>query len=180
MTQARLLVSFIMAFLFAATAFAQDTPKKTIELKAHGGATLTAPAYAELRKDDAVVVLEQLPDPAQKKTFRVLVLSVEPAPFEGAATPWDKVKDNIVTATQRSGRVLTLDTGAALVPEVAGFAGRHFKGTLAATNGGRVVAIELIALVKDKRLVTVGLIAEQVQDADRAVLDEVARSTRLP
>lgn len=180
MTQARLLLSSIMVFLFATTAVAQDTPKKTIELKAHGGATLTAPAYTELRKDDAVVVLEQLPDPAQKKTFRVLVLSVEPALFEASATPWDKVKDNIVTATQKSGRVLTLDDGAPFTHELPGFAGRRYKGSLAATNGGRVVGIELVTLVKDKRLVTVGLIAEQVQDGDRAVLDEVARSTRLP
>lgn len=180
MTLPSFLMSMVVTALFSATALAQDTPKKTIELKAHGGATLTAPAYTELRKDDAVVVLEQLPDPAQKKTFRVLVLSVEPAPFEGTAAPWDKVRDNIVNATQKSGRVLTLDAGAPLEPELAGFAGRRFKGTLAATNGGRVVSIELVALVKDKRLVTVGLIAEQVADPDRAILDEVARSTRLP
>ncbi|HRE90126.1 MAG TPA: hypothetical protein PK095_13415, partial [Myxococcota bacterium] len=170
MTLARLLVPIVVTALFAAPTFAQETPKKTIELRAHGGATLTAPAYTELRKDDAVVVLEQLPDPAQKKTFRVLVLSVEPAPFEGAAAPWDKVKDNIVSATQKSGRVLTLDAGAPFTPELAGFAGRRFKGSLAATNGGRAVAIELVALVKDKRLVTVGLIAEQVGDPDRAIL----------
>lgn len=180
MTLARLLIWTTMLYLLTATALAQEAPKKTIELKAHGGATLTAPAYSELRKDDAVVVLEQLPDPAQKKTFRVLVLSVEPAPFEGTATPWDKVKDNIVSATQKSGRILTLDAGAAFTHELPGFSGRRFKGTLAATNGGRVVGIELVALVKDKRLVTVGLIAEQVADPDRAILDEVARSTRLP
>jgi len=178
-TLARLLVSILALTLLGAPALAQDNPTKTIELKAHGGATLTAPAYSELRKDDAVVVLEQLPDPAQKKTFRVLVLSVEPAPFEGEVTPWDKVKDNIVSATQRSGRVLTLDAGTPFV-ELAGYAGRRFKGTLAATNGGKVVALELVALVKARRLVTVGLIAEQVGDSDRAILDEVARSTRLP
>lgn len=153
---------------------------RTVELKAHGGATLTVPPYQELRKDDAVVVLEQLPDAAQKKTFRVLVLSIEAAPSgRPEDLPWDKVRDNILAAARKSGRSLTLEAG---VPYAAapGFTGRRFTGALAANSGGRAVSVELIALVKDTRLVTIGVLAEQIADPDRAVLEEVARSTRLP
>ena len=167
----------LMMVVVGGSALAQET--RTVELKAHGGVSLTAPAYQELRRDDAVVVLEQLADPVQKKTFRVLVLSIEAAPARIEDDTWGKVRDNIVAAAQKSGRTLTLDAGAAYT-DAAGFLGRRFVGGLSANSGGRAVSVELIALVKDGRLVTIGVIAERVDDPDRAVLDEVARSARLP
>jgi len=166
--------------VFAGQALAQpasDGPKK-LTLTTHGGAVMMAPAYREVRKDAGVVVLEQLPEPALQKTFQVLVCAIEDGPVgpvEGIA--WDKVRDNVVTAAGKSGRTLTLAVGDAF-GETEGFVGRRLVGELAAPNG-RKVALELVALVKDEKLVTVGLLAEQVGTAERAVLDGVAKTVRL-
>jgi hypothetical protein len=161
-------------------ALAQPTPEtsKKLTLTTHGGAVMTAPSYREVRKDAGVVVLEQLPDPAQQKTFQVLVCAIEEGPVgpvEGI--PWDKVRDNVVSSAGKSGRTLTLTVGEAF-GEAEGFAGRRLVGELAAPNG-RKVALELVALVKDEKLVTIGLLAEQIGASERAVLDGVAKTVRL-
>lgn len=174
------LLVVVLVVLFGAGAMAQPAPTRTVSLKAHGGATLTAPGYGEVRRDDGVVVLEQLPDPAQGKTFRVLMVSIEPGPTAAAeALPWDKVRDNIVGAAKKSGRELTLTVGAAF-GDAAGFVGRRMAGSLAAPGSAKPVAVELLALVGSSRMVTVGVIAEEIAAADRAVLDEVAKSLKVP
>lgn len=174
-----LLIALAVVVAVAPGAGAQPAATtRTVALAAHGGASLTAPDYREVRKDDAVAVLEQLPDAANQKAFRVLVCAIEEGPTGNPeAIPWDKVKDNVVKAAKKSGRDLTLSVGEAF-SGAEGFVGRRLVGELAAANG-RKVGVEVVALVKDAKLVTVGLLADAIGDPERAVLDAVARSARL-
>lgn len=173
------LSSLALVALLAAPALAQPAePTKKVALTAHGGATLTTPDYREVRKDAAVVVLEQLPGPAPQKTFRVLVCAIEDGPKGPVDTiPWDKVKDNVVSSAGKSGRTLTLSVGEPFA-DASGFVGRRLVGELAAPNGKKV-AIELVALVKDEKLVTIGLLAEVIGAAERTVLDGIAKTVKL-
>jgi hypothetical protein len=173
------LSSLVLLALLAPPALSQPAaPTKKVALTALGGASLTTPDYREVRKDAAVVVLEQLPEPAQQKTFRVLVLAIEEGPTGPAdAIPWDKVKDNVVSSAGKSGRTLTLAVGEPFA-DSSGFAGRRLVGELAAPNGKKV-AIELVALVKDEKLVTIGMLAEAIGAAERTVLDGIAKTVKL-
>lgn len=149
-----------------------------LHLTAHGGATLQVPSWKEIRKDGAIAVLEQLPEPAAQKPYYVLMCAMEEGPPAGAPVPWDKVRDNIVQAASKNGRKLTLEVGEPFAGAAA-FEGRRLIGALESGTPGKKVALELIALVKEGKLLTVGLIAENVGPSEAELLAGVAKTARL-
>jgi len=165
--------------LFTAAALAQPAAPpldQEVRLTALGGVVVKAPAWKLARNDAAVAVLEQAPDPAQKKPFHVLMLAVEAGP--GATpVPWDKIKDNIVTAATKSGRSLSLELGEPWTG-APGFEARYLSGSFRGAAGERV-ALELLVLVKGDHLVTVSLVSEALAPETRALLDAVAATVAL-
>lgn len=191
MTEARvrsfaaLLTTLLMAA--ASPVAAQPTPTPAtapapgateLHLTAHGGATVQVPSWKEIRKDAAIAVLEQLPDPAAQKPYYVLMCAMEEGPPAGAPIPWGEVRDNIVRAASKNGRKLTLEVGEPFAGAAA-FEGRRLLGSLESGTPGKKVALELIALVRDGKLLTIGLIAEQLGAAENELLIGVAKTARL-
>jgi len=158
---------------------APTTPATTeLRLTAHGGVTVQVPGWKEIRKDGAIAVLEQLPEPAADKPYYVLMCAVEEGPPAGAPIPWEKVRDNVVQAASKNGRKLTLEVGEPFTAAAA-FEGRRLLGALESGTPGKKVALELIALVKDGKLLTVGLIAETLGPTENELLVGVAKTARL-
>lgn len=149
-----------------------------LRLTAHGGVSVQVPSWKEIRKDGAIAVLEQLPEPAADKPYYVLMCAVEEGPPAGAPIPWDKVRDNVVQAASKNGRKLTLEVGEPFTGAAA-FEGRRLLGALDSGTPGKKVALELIALVKNGKLLTVGLIAETLGPAENDLLVGVAKTARL-
>lgn len=177
-TRAWLLLLALLSLVVLAgapPAAAQPTEGEA-KLTALGGATLTVPTWKEVRKDAAVLVLEQLPDPAAQRPYQVLMCALEEGPT-AKVVPWDKVRQNIVEAASKSGRALELAPKEAFAG-AAGFEGQRFQGTFKSGNG-KQVALEIVALVKDGKLLTVGVIAESLSPAATELIDKVAKSARL-
>lgn len=188
-----LVILTLLAIALAAHAQPAAEPVE-VRLDALGGAALKVPAaWKEVRKDDKLIVREQSPDPATKAPFYVLLASIEEGPPVGApdsaapGVPWLKVRDNIVEAAQKGGRKVRLDVGDAFKGP-AGFEGRRLQGELegapaAGAPAGtppRKVAIALVALVKDGKLLTIGLVSEPGSaDAARDLVGTLAQSARL-
>jgi len=154
------------------------TPMLALRFEALGGASLQVPAWKEIRREGAVAVYEQLPDPAAQRPYYVLMCALEEGPPKGGPIAWDKVRDNIMTAASKNGRSLTLEvkepyTGA------AGFESRRLVGEFKSATPEKKVAIELIALVKDGKLLTIGLVAEALGPATSELLQGIARSAQL-
>lgn len=164
--------------IISAPAGAQPAPTVDLRLTAHGGALVQVPAWKEIRKDGAIAVLEQLPEPAAQKPFYVLMCALEEGPQKGAPIPWDKVRDNIVQAASKNGRKLALEVGEPFTG-AATFEGRRLVGSLESATPGKKVAIELIALVRDGKLMTIGLIAETMGPAENDLVVGVAKTARL-
>ena len=174
------LASLALAFAFTLAARAQPAPPaigQELKLTALGGAVLKVPAWKEVRKDEAVTVLEQLPDPAQQKPFYVLMAAIEEGPADPAAVAWEKVRDNIVEAASKNGRKLELKVGDAF-EGAAGFTARWLAGEFVGANGKKV-ALALVALVREKRLVTIGVISEEATPAAKTLAEDIAKSARL-
>lgn len=174
------LASLALALAFTLAARAQPVPPaldQELKLTALGGAALKVPAWKEVRKDEAVTVLEQLPDPAQQKPFYVLMAAIEEGPADAAAVAWDKVRDNIVEAASKNGRKLELKVGDAFTG-TAGFTARWLAGEFVGANGKKV-ALALVALVREKRLVTIGVISEEATPAAKTLAEDIAKSARL-
>lgn len=155
-----------------------EAPTQRLVLEALGGATIDVPTWKEVRRDAAVAVFEQLPEPAADKPYLVLMCALEEGPPAGAAVAWDEVRDNIVKAASKNGRTLALEvkepfTGA------AGFEGRRLVGEFTSTSPDKKVAIELVALVKEGKLLTVGLVAEALGAKTGELVAAVAGSARL-
>jgi len=185
------------ALLAATAARAQPAAEPAsvdVSLSALGGAALKVPAtWKEIKTEAALVVREQAPDPAAQAPFFVLLCTIEEGPPIGAAdgpapgVPWLKVRDNVFEAASRGGRKLTLAVGDPF-KDVAGFEGRRLQGELetpppagapAGTTGKKLV-VELIALVKNQRLLTIGLLADPSSSAAaRDQVAAIARSARL-
>lgn len=174
------LASLALALAVTLAARAQPAPptlEQELRLTALGGAALKVPAWKEVRKDDAVSVREQLPDPAQQKPFYVVMAAIEEGPADAAAVAWDKVRDNIVEAASKNGRKLELKVGDAFAG-AAGFTARWLAGEFVGANGKKV-ALALIALVRDKRLVTIGVISEEATPAAKTLAEDIAKTARL-
>ena len=177
------LASLSLALAFTLAARAQPAPPappaigQELRLTALGGAALKVPAWKEVRKDEAVSVLEQLPDPAQQKPFYVLMAAIEEGPADAAAIVWDKVRDNIVEAASKNGRKLELKVGDAF-EGAAGFTARWLAGEFVGANGKKV-ALALVALVREKRLVTIGVISEEATPAAKTLAQDIAKTARL-
>ncbi len=174
-----LFISISLVIFGANISLAQDGAYQEQSLEAYGGAKFKAPSWRSVRKDKAVVVLERGPDfsdPKAPTPLNVLVVSIEDGP---SATPvaWEKIRDNIVAAASRNGRALTLEAGE-IATDVTGFEARWFSGEFTGSNGKKV-GMALLALVKAKRLVTVGLVSERVGAPEKGIVGEVARSVRL-
>jgi hypothetical protein len=183
----------LLPALVAGPAVAQPAspePQSDVVLEALGGATLKAPAkWKDVKKEPALVVREQAPPPADKTPVLVLLAALEDGPTTapGADIPWTKVRDNIVAAAKRDGRTVSLVVGDE-VKDVAGFEGRRLQGELEAApaagsppgTAARKVVIQLVALVKNQRLLTIGLLAEPASEllAREQVL-AIAKTARL-
>jgi hypothetical protein len=177
----RPLLFLCLPLLWSGSAFAQqpDETKKDLELEALGGISLEVPGWKEVRRDSAVAVFEQAPEPAANKPYYVLMCAFEEGPPADAPIAWDKVRDNIVQAASKNGRKLTLElkepyTGA------GSFEGRRFIGEFTSATPNRMVAIELLALVKDAKLLTIGLIAEALGPETNKLVQGVAKTAKLP
>jgi hypothetical protein len=164
--------------LAAPASRAQEPTTQELRLPALGGAVLQVPAWKEVRKDQAVAVYEQLPEPAAQKPYYVLLCSLEEGPAKDAPVPWDKVRDNIVQAASKNGRKLTLEVKDPFVG-AADFQGRRLVGEFQSDAPGKKVGLELVALVKDGKLLTVGLVAEALGPATAELVQGVAKSARL-
>ncbi|MCC6621814.1 MAG: hypothetical protein IT385_11200 [Deltaproteobacteria bacterium] len=191
-------VPVALGALVAPAALAQPapTPAATVDvaLQALGGATVKVPAtWKEIKTEAALAVREQAPDPAAQAPFFVLLCAIEEGPPVGAAdgpapgVPWLKVRDNIVEAASRGDRKLTLAVGDPF-KDAVGFEGRRLRGELetsppaGAPAGGapKKLVIELVALVKNERLLTIGLLAEpSAAAAARDAVATIAGSARL-
>jgi len=166
------------ALVLAAPPGASAAPAldRSLSLAAHGGVTVQVPAWEVLREADAAAVLEQAPDPAQRRPFYVLLVAVEEGPGD-EAVPWEAIRDNIVEAAGRKGRSLELAIEAPF-DRARGFAGRIMRGTFRG-EGERRVAVQLATLVRDGRMVTVSVVSESPTDAARAILEAVAATVAL-
>jgi len=151
-----------------------------VRLTALGGARLKAPAWkpVEVTDEAAVQVLEQAPDPSQKKPFYVLMVAIEQGPAVGAEVPWDKILANIIQAATQKGRSLSLELETEAWKGAEGFEARYMSGSFRGT-GDQQVGLELLALVKDGRLLTVSLVSDEVTDDTRAILEAVAATAAL-
>ncbi len=187
----------LLAVLGAGSAAAQPTPPALVELAlpALGGASVKVPeTWKEIKKEPGLVVREQAPDPAAQVPFLVLVCSIEEGPpiaqpggqpGDGAAPsiPWLKVRDNIEEAAEKGGRKVTLTVGDAF-KDAPGFEGRRLQGELESPGApgapAKKVAIELVALVKNERLLTIGLLADPgTAGAARDMVATIAKTARL-
>lgn len=162
------------ALLTLATAAWAAPPPLSLELTltAHGGVSAKAPAWKVVRDDAAVAVLEQLPDPAQREAFHVLMLAVEDGIPEDDVVPWETIRDNIVDAASEDARALTLELGDAF-GGAAGFEGRVMSGTFRGA-AEQQVGLEVVALVRAGRLVTVSLVSDAVSSETRELVEAVA------
>jgi hypothetical protein len=175
----RCLTLLYVLVLCVSTGVAHAEETRELSLEAAGGVKFKAPNWRNVRKDNAVVVLERGPDfsdPKRPTPLNVLVVSIEEGP-SASPVSWEKIRDNIVAASSRNGRALTLESGEN-ASDLQGFEARWFSGEFTGSNGKKV-GMALLALVKDKRLVTVGLVSEQVGDSEKGIVSEVARSVRL-
>lgn len=180
LTSLSLVCGCTLLFALGAVSFAQPAADESqeLELEALGGVTLQVPSWREVRRDAAVAVLEQLPEPGADKPYYVLMCAFEEGPPKDAPIAWDKVRDNIVQAASKNGRTLKLElkepyTGA------SGFEARRLVGEFISASPNRTVAIELLALVKDAKLLTVGLVAEELTPEASKLVAEVAKSAKL-
>lgn len=193
----RILIVFALLVVALAAHAQPATPapeKVDVHLDAQGGATVQVPAtWKEVKKTANLAVREQAPDLAAKAPFYVMLASIEEGPpmsapdGGAAAVPWLKVRDNIVEAASKNGRKVRLDVGDAWTG-LAGFEARRFHGELEgpaaagapAGTAPRKVAITLIALVKDQKLLTIGLVSEPTSaEAARELVATIAQSARL-
>lgn len=174
-------------WLSTSTAHAQEAELK---LSAQGGATLQVPAsWKETRAEPGLIVREQAAEPAAQKPFLVALVAIEEGPPVAAAgVPWTKVRDNIQQAASKNGRIVTLTLDEGAITDVPGFEARRMHGELTspppagapAGTAPRKVNIELVALVKDKKLVTVGVVSEvPAADTARAAALTIAKTARL-
>ncbi|TNF30806.1 MAG: hypothetical protein EP329_13340 [Deltaproteobacteria bacterium] len=179
----KLALTTALLLLLTAAAYAQPGPPqldKEYGVSALGGAKIKAPAWNAVRTDEAVLVLEQAPDPAQKRPFYVLMLAIEEGPPAGAEVPWDKIKDNIIKAATDEGRSLSLTLGDPW-KGAAGFDGLYMSGSFKGSDEQQQqVGLELIALVKDGKLLTVSLVSDAVvPDTTTKILEAIAATAAL-
>jgi len=168
----------ILCATFGVALAQPSAPTQALRFEALGGATLQVPSWKEIRREGAVAVYEQLPESGAQRPYYVLMCALEEGPPKGAPVAWDKVRENIMQAASKNGRTLTLEvkepyTGA------AGFESRRLIGEFKSATPEKKVAIELIALVKDGKLLTIGLVAEALGPATAELTQAVARSARL-
>ncbi|MCA9516525.1 MAG: hypothetical protein KC635_16405 [Myxococcales bacterium] len=159
-----------------ARAAAPPTLDHTVTLTAEGGATVRTPDWTSVRQDEALAILEQLPDPAQKRPFYVLVVTIEAlATPEGRPVPWEKIRDNIVAAAVKKGRTMTLEVGEAF-GAADGFEGRAMSGRAKTGEDGEV-RIDVVALAGGGRLVTVSVVTDAAYDGGAAMASAIAGTT---
>jgi starch synthase len=148
---------------------------KAVRLQALGGVSVSGPSWEATRSDASVVVLERAPDPQKAVPFALLVVAIEEGPATVESVAWERIRDNIVSASKESGSQLTLQLGAEW-GKAAGFKGRRLSGTLTAND--REVTVEMVALVAQGVMVTVTAVAPK-GDADAGdLVDQVAASTK--
>ena len=175
----RAVVMVTLLILTFGVAFAQPSaPTQLLRFDALGGASLEVPSWKEIRHEGAVAVYEQLPEPTAQKPYYVLMCALEEGPPKGQPVAWDKVRDNIMQAASKNGRTLTLEVKDAYIG-AAGFESRRLVGEFKSATPEKKVAIELIALVKDGKLLTIGLVAEALGPATSELLQGIARSAQL-
>lgn len=152
--------------------------RQPLKLEALGGAVIDIPAWRAVRHESGVAIYEQLPDPATQRPYYVLVCTIEEGPPKGQPIAWDKVRDNIVQSASKNQRALTLEVKDAFTG-AATFEGRRFLGELKASSPDKKVQVELVALAKDGKLVTIGIVSDKLDGATAELLAGIARSARL-
>lgn len=183
----RLVLAALIALATATVAFAQPaTPpppappgdRQPLKLEALGGAVIDIPTWREVRRESGVAIYEQLPDPATQKPYYVLVCTIEEGPPKGQPIAWDKVRDNIVQAASKNQRALTLEVKDAFTG-AGTFEGRRLVGELKSATPDKKVQVELVALAKDGKLVTIGLVADKLDAATTELVANIAKTARL-
>ncbi len=148
---------------------------KTVKLDALGGVTVTAPSWETTRGDSAVVVLERAPDPQKAIPFALLVVAIEEGPASVETIAWERIRDNIVSASKETGSQLSLALGADW-SNAAGFKGRRLTGTLTAND--REVGVEMVALVAQGVMVTITAVGPKGEADSAGLAEQVAASAK--
>jgi len=185
----RVALALLMVVVWSCLALAQPAPEGILKLTAQGGATLEVPAtWKETRTDPGLVVREQAAEPAAQKPFLIALAAIEEGPPRDGGVPWLKVRDNIQQAASKNGRTVTLALDDTAITDITGFEARRFFGELTspapagapAGTTARKVGIELVALVKDTKLLTIGIISEtSASDVARAAALTIAKTAKL-
>ncbi|MCB9729631.1 MAG: hypothetical protein H6744_05000 [Deltaproteobacteria bacterium] len=166
----------LLVLLAPLAALAEVPPlDKPLKLQALGGITLNAPSWEATRSDAAVAVLERAPDPQKAVPFALLVVAIEEGPASVENLAWDRIRDNIISASKETGSQLALDLGADW-SRAAGFKGRRLTGTLTAND--REVGVEMIALVAEGVMVTVTAVGPKGSADIQPLADQVAATAK--
>lgn len=169
--------------LLGLTVTAQAQTAKPIELtedlalEAEGGVGFRVPAWKKDRHESAIAVFERATSgDAGDQTFFMLLLAVEPGPPAGTAVEWEQVRQNIVSAGSRDGGGLQLAIRGAFEGP-AGFEAQRMSGSLTARE--QTIAVDLVALVSEGKLVTVTVLSMKSDVVSTALTAAVAQSVSL-
>lgn len=166
------------ALAFSGLAAPALAASQVITLTSLGGVRFDIPELRQVQMQPGVFILEQLPDASQKKPFFVLVGSIEEAPagrLDDAA--WEAVRANIQRTASSEGRLMKLELGGEAEGPI-GFQTRVMRGSYDSERG-QEMALELVVLVKDERLITISLLSPTMTQELRSQLYAVGRSVRL-
>ncbi|MEZ4268024.1 MAG: hypothetical protein R3F39_16790 [Myxococcota bacterium] len=174
-TRTRLAALLLITLMPLGALAAVPALDKSVKLEALGGVAVSTPSWESTRSDSAVVVLERAPDPQKAIPFALLVVAIEEGPASAENIAWERIRDNIISASKETGSQLSLALGADW-SNAAGFKGRRLSGTLTAND--REVGVEMVALVAQGVMVTVTAVGPK-GDADAAgLVEQVAASTK--
>lgn len=149
--------------------------KNEMKLTARGGVVFNTPNWKASRHDTEVAVLERPAKADGSEPFYVLMLAIEEGPAADKVD-WEAVKKNITEAANDGDAKLTLALGDDF-GGVEGFAGKRFSGALEAQQ--RKLAIEILCLLRDNKLVTVSVLTGKQEAAAGELLEAVAKTTKL-
>jgi hypothetical protein len=146
-------------------------------LEHRGGIVFQSPDWKVARKDDALLVLEKAGVPAKKIPFGMLVVAIEQGPERASEIDWLAVEKNMERSARQAGTTLELEP-AQDWDKTTAFRGKRFTGTLKAK--GVDVAIEMIGLANDGKLVTVSMVAPKNAQSLFSLVEKIASSVKGP
>lgn len=172
-----LLVAAVTALALLPFAALADSmaPSKPFELTAHG-VTFQIPEWKAARPvKPEVGVFEYDARAKGGDDFFLLMLTVEAGPPAEKAD-WKAIAKNIIEEAKKGGAELTLEPKGDFA-DASGFKGQRMLGTMKRSD--QTMAVELIALLKGGKLVTISVVSGKAGAVSQKLAAEVAKTTKL-